>query len=46
VLIYAGLPGRFARLSLALRWVAALVAFPVVALALGRLHGWWYGYWG
>ena len=28
------------------RLVAAILAFPVLAGAMGWLHGTWYGYWG
>ncbi len=45
-LIYGPLPVGFRSFGLRGRFVAAMLAFPVVATALGLMHGTWYGYWG
>ena len=45
-LIYRPLPAAMASIGLRGRFVAALVAFPLIATVLGLVHGTWYGYWG
>ena len=45
-LIYGPLPAAVRSLGIWGRFVAALVAFPVVAAVIGVIHGNWYGYWG